>query len=264
MLVFPQLVTGASTLYPLKKRHTVHTVVNELGDGQKVVYEDTGAGTVEWELHLTGMTRAEADAIDALFESVAGQWGMFTFLDPAGNLFAQSVDPSNTVWTNGPEIQFTPGVADPFGGTSAVRAGNAGQADQNVAQLLSVPGSYQYCISVWARTPGNSIASLFGQTTGASATTYLAIDGTWRFFELPLNLGQATDNVTFGVTLGSGALVELYGMQVEAQPAASDYKPTGAESGVYPNARFASDTFTIKAQSTDVYDAVLKIMAAEN
>jgi hypothetical protein len=263
MLVFPQLVTGASTLYPLKKRHIFRTVVNELGDGRKVVYEDTGAGTADWELHLTGMTRSEADAVDALFESVGGQWGTFIFLDPAGNMLTQSVDPSNTVWTNGPEIQFTQGVADPFGGTSAVRAGNAGQADQNISQILSVPGNFQYCISLWARTPGNSHAVLFGQTAGASATSALAIDGTWRFFELPLNLGQATDSVTFGVTLASGALVELYGMQVEPQLAASDYKPTGSESGVYPNARFASDTLTIKAQSTDVYDAIFKIIAAE-
>jgi hypothetical protein len=105
---------------------------------------------------------------------------------------------------------------------------------------------------------------LIAETTGGSSVQALAIDATWRRFELPLNLGQATDSVTFGITLGPTSLVEICGLQVEAQVEASDYKPTGAESGVYSNARFASDTLTIKAQSTDVYDAVVTIVAQEN
>ncbi len=263
MLVFPQLVTGASTLYPLKKRHLVHTVVNTVGDGRTVVYEDTGAGTAEWELHLKGMTRSEVDAIDALFEAVAGSWGTFTFLDPAGNLFSFSTDPSNTVWTNGPQVVFAAGIADPFGGTAAVQASNGAAADQNISQVLAVPGNFRYCLSVWARTAGNSSATLFAQTTGASATAPLKIGATWRQFQMPVNLAQATSSVTFGVTLSSGSIVQLYGLQVEAQIAASDYKATGAKSGVRANARFANDTLTITAQSTDVYDAVLRIVAPE-
>src|ERR1700722_18618216 len=112
MLVFPQLITGASSLYPLKKQHTARTVVNVLGDGQKVVYQDSDAAIVQWQLQLNGMTAAEASAIEALFISVSGQWGLFTFLDPAGNLLAYSEDFGNTVWTNDPLIQLTTGIAD--------------------------------------------------------------------------------------------------------------------------------------------------------
>jgi hypothetical protein len=51
-------------------------------------------------------------------------------------------------------------------------------------------------------------------------------------------------------------------MQVEAQLAASDYKMTGTNGGVYSNARFASDRLAVRAQSTDVYDSTIRIVSA--
>jgi hypothetical protein len=52
-------------------------------------------------------------------------------------------------------------------------------------------------------------------------------------------------------------------MQAEAQWGASDYKLTGANGGVFSNARFASDKITVTAQGTDVYDAVIQIVNME-
>lgn len=264
MLVFPQLVTGGSSLYPLKKRHTARTVVNILGDGQKVVYEDSDAATVEWELQLKGLTRAEADAVDALFTAVSGQWGMFTFLDPAGNLLAYSEEFGNTVWTNDPLIGLTTGIDDPVGGTAATRVGNAGNVGQAVAQVLDVPGDFQYSISVCARSVGGSNATITAETTGASASLPIRLNSSWKRFSLSAGLGQPTTSVTFGVMLDGGDTVDLFGMQVETQMGMSDYKRTGVEGGVYPRARFSSDSLTITAQGTDVYEAVVQILAAEN
>jgi hypothetical protein len=264
MLVFPQLVTGASSIYPLRKQHNTRTAVNDLGDGKKVVYEDADAATVEWELRLKGLTRADADAIETLFDAVSGQWGTFTFLDPGGNLLAQSEAFTNTVWTNGPLLQVTAGVADPNGGTGAFQVVNQGPAGQMVAQALDAPGNFQYSVSVWARSTSGSGISLGAQTTGGSVSGDFQPDTTWRRFSLPVNLGQTTATVTFGVSFHAGASVELFGMQVEAQPGASDYKHTGAHGGVYSNARFASDSLTMRAQGTDIFDAVIRIIAPEN
>jgi hypothetical protein len=264
MLVFPQLVTGASSLYPLKKRHRTRTVMNVLGDGRKVAYEDIGAGTVEWELHLTGMTRSEADAIEALFQAVSGRWETFTFLDPAGNLLAHSHDFGNTVWSNGPLIHLTTGIDDPFGGALATRAANVGQSSQSIAQILAVPGNYQYSVSLWARLRGASAVSLTASSGTAQTAFPMALDGTWRRFSVPVGLGQSNTSVTFGVAISAGASVDIYGMQVEAQAGASDYKPTAAQGGVYTSARFGSDALTIKAQGVDIYDAVIPIVAVEN
>src|ERR1035438_2850764 len=101
MLVFPQLSTGASALYPLKKTSRQRTVVNTLGDGSTNVYADPDAASLGWELQAKGLTAAEWGAIEALFEATSGMWQPFTFLDPVGNLLAESEDFGASAWANG-------------------------------------------------------------------------------------------------------------------------------------------------------------------
>ena len=90
MLVFPQISTGASALYPLTKTSRQRSVVNTLGDGSTVVYADPDAANLGWSLQATGLTAAEWGAIETLFEATSGMWQPFTFLDPVGNLIAES------------------------------------------------------------------------------------------------------------------------------------------------------------------------------
>ena len=90
--MFPQLVTGASALYPVTKSSIQRTVVNTLGDGSTVVFADPDAAAMAWELHASGLTLAEWNAIEALFQATSGMWQTFTFLDPTGNLLLQSED----------------------------------------------------------------------------------------------------------------------------------------------------------------------------
>ena len=263
MLVFPQLVTGASALYPLTKTSIQRSVVNTLGDGTMVVFADPDAAAMAWEIHATGLNTAEWEAIEALFEATSGMWQTFTFLDPTANLLLQSETFGATAWTNGALIQLTTGVADPLGTTRATLAINAGQAAEAVAQTLNVPGNFQYCLSVWARSDGGSNVTLVQSTTGGSATKTIPLTTEWGRVSLSANLGQNTTQVTFGAQLDAGGSVDLFGMQVEAQLAPSDYKQTGASGGVYAKARFAEDTLTVTAQGTDVYDIVIKITDTE-
>ena len=110
MLVFPQLVTGASALYPVTRRSIQRTVVNTLGDGRTDVLADPNAAATQWELHASGMTLAEWSAIEALFLATSGMWQTFTFLDPTGNLLADSETLSAGAWTNGALIELTAAV----------------------------------------------------------------------------------------------------------------------------------------------------------
>jgi len=48
---------------------------------------------------------------------------------------------------------------------------------------------------------------------------------------------------------------------VEAQRGLSDYKKTAGSGGVYAAARFSEDELTVTAKSTDVFDAVIRIVA---
>jgi hypothetical protein len=263
MLVFPQLVTGASALYPVTRQSIQRTVVNALGDGSTVVLADPDAAAAAWHLHASGMTLAEWNAIETLFLATSGMWQTFTFLDPTGNLLSDSETLSAGAWTNGGLIELTTSIADPLGTTRATRVINAGSAEESVAQILSVPGNFQYCLSVWARTIGTSGVTLTISTTGGNAAESFALNGTWMRISVSGNLAQSTTSVTFGAQLEAGASVDLFGMQVEAQLAASDYKMTETQGGVYAKARFAQEQLTVTAQSTDVYDAVISIVDTE-
>jgi hypothetical protein len=264
MLVFPQLMTGASALYPVTKTSIQRTVVNTLGDGSTDVYSDPDAAALAWELHASGMTLEEWSAIETLFLATSGMWQTFTFLDPTGNLLADSENFAGGAWSNGGLIQLTTGVVDPLGTNRATGVVNAGEATESVAQTLAAPGNFNYCLSVWARTAGTSGVTLTISTTGGGASQSFALSGTWKRISVSVNPGQTMTSVTFGAELEAGGSIDLFGMQAEAQLAPSDYKMTETQGGAYANARFGADRLTVTAQSTDVYDAVIQIVNTEN
>ncbi len=264
MLVFPQLTTGASTLYPLRKTSRQRSVVNTLGDGSTDVYADPDAASLGWELEAKGLTAAEWGAIETLFEATSGRWQPFTFLDPVGNLIAESEDFGASAWTNGALIDLTTGVTDPLGTTRATTATNAGLATQAVAQTLAVPGNFQYCLSIWARTGNGTNVTLSISTTGGSATKTFTLGTQWARVSLAVNLAHSTSSVTFRAQIAAGGAIDIFGIQVEAQRGPSDYKQTGTRGGVYANARFGTDNIRVTAQGTDVYDAVIQIVNTEN
>jgi len=262
MLVFPQLATGASALYPVMRKSVTRTVMNVLGDGSTVAFGDPDGGMRGWELRASGLTLNEWTAIDTLFQAVTGRFSKFTFLDPFENLLLRSEEFGDPVWDKGPLIQLTPGISDPLGTTRATQVVNAGSAPSGVAQTLAVPGNFRYTLSVWAKTTGVSSVTLSATTMGGSAAQSIGLTSQWQRVSLDIALGLNTDSVVFGVVLDAGAIVDLFGMQVEAQPGASDYKKTSGNGGVYAQARFAEDELTVTAKGTDLFDAVVRIVAS--
>ncbi len=261
MPVFPQLTTGAASLYPVTRKYQARTVVNSLADGSSVVFPDPDAAVRHWELRAAGLTLAEWSAIEALFQEVSGQLGTFTFLDPLGNLLQRSEEFGAAEWNNSPLIQLASGIGDPFGTSRGTRAVNAGAAAGMVAQTLGVPGNFRYVLSVWAKTTGASNVALSAAATGGSVTRNFALTNQWTRIRLAAGLGVSSDSMVFGAQLDAGASVDLFGMQVEAQPGVSDYKKTGATGGVYSSARFVKDEISVTARGTDVFDAVIGIVA---
>ncbi len=261
MLVFPQLTTGAAALYPLTKRRLRRTALNSVADGHAVVFADSDAGIAAWELRATGLMPAEWNAIEALFQQTSGMARTFTFLDPVGNLLLKSEDFTAGAWSRGALIQFTAGIADPLGTTRATRLANTGQAAGGVAQTLNIPGDFQYCLSVWARSTSNSTLML----SIGSVTKVFAAGSQWRRVFVFANPGQTgATTVAFTAQVDVGGSVELFGVQAEAQLGPSDYKVTGLRGGVYSKARFGSDQIAVTAQSAEVYDAVISIVSTES
>jgi hypothetical protein len=261
MLVFPQLTTGAAALYPVTKQGLQRSVVNTLVDGTVVVYADPNGAIAGWQLRATGLTLAEWNAIESLFQQTAGMSETFTLMDPVGNLLLQSEDFSAGAWTAGALVHLTAGVTDPYGTARATGLVNTGQAAAGLTQILNVPGNFQYCLSVWVRSTSGSALTL----AVANVTKSFAAESQWSRVYISANAGQTgATTVTFGAQAAAGGSVELFGMQAEAQLGPSDYKVTGASGGVYSNARFGSDQLTVTAQGTDVYDATIQIVSTES
>lgn len=260
MLVFPQLATGASGQFPLVRKQRTRTVINELADGSVVRYADSGAPETHWEMQLNGLTTAEWNQIETLFAAAEGQLNSFTFLDPAANLLAWSEDLSKPVWSKGAMIQLTAAVQDPLGTTRATHAINAAQATGRISQALAAPGWFQYCLSVYARGSAPGSMTMLGSTTSGLQSTAVTLGTDWRRYEWSGNLQHTETSVEFGIELPSGAAVDLFGFQVEAQPGASVYRPSLASGGVYSKARFEADEFSITTRGPEQHDAVIRIV----
>ena len=62
-------------------------------------------------------------------------------------------------------------------------------------------------------------------------------------------LAIVQDGIGFGVQLPAGARIDAFGAQVEAQIAPSQYKKTIDRGGVYPKARFDSDSLALSTNA---------------
>ncbi len=264
MLVFPQLSTGSVALYPLRRTRRRRTVQNVLAGGTVVTFADPDSAVTQWDLEAVGLSEAERGALVGFFETVGGEESTFTFLEPAGNLLAQSETFGAAEWGNSPLMSVVTGIDDPWGGTRASRITNSGPVAGSIAQLLAVPGTFQYVLSAWARANTASTVTLIAETTGGSAEKAFALTNAWLRVSMPVALGFATESVRFGVRVEAAKAVDLVAMQAEAQPGAGDYQRTGATGGVHLKARFGMDELAIRARGMDVYDAVIRIVSKGN
>jgi hypothetical protein len=245
MGTFPQLTSGALAQFPVKKSNQMRTVVNTMADGSVVKLADPAGAITEWQLQYTDLSDAEAAALEQFFLSMEGSLTIFTFLDPTANLFAWSDQLTNDVWTADPFAGLAGGVADPLGGTNGWTLSNSGEAPQGVYQTLNAPGGYTYCLSVYVQsaTPGTAILLLAGiQTT-------VTVGSGWTRFAISGQGTASASSITFGVQVPPGMSVNIFGMQAEIQPGASNYKST-TTGGVYSTAYFRDDSLAFT--STDV------------
>jgi hypothetical protein len=262
MAYFPQLKTGASHQFPCTKKIVQRTIVNQPASGPTVKLFDPGACRAEWQLELSGLTIEEWTAIDDLFGSVEGQLGTFGFLDPFGNLLQWSESLSAAVWKKDAGLQLTEGTADPTGGTQATRVSNSAAVEQSVGQTAPLPGSFQYCLSVYARSDAAAAVRLFASSGGQTASDTFSLGKAWRRIELSTALTSQDQTVVFGAALPGGATVDLFGFQAEGQIGASAYKGTTTHCGAITNASFLDDELRLVTRAPGEYSCTVRIGAS--
>jgi len=261
MLYFPQLRSGATVQYPFVKRRIQRTISNSLPGGNILKLLDPGEARVEWELTFEALREEERIRLEEFFCAAEGRLNDFTWLDPTQNLLLWSEDLQAAAWTKGPMLSLVAGVADPDQGTRATRVSNAGAAEQRIQQTIEAPGWYQYCFSLHARSEAAGPVTLFRSTGGTEETRSYPLGANWTRLAFSGANQTAEESVAFGLSLAPGIAVDIYGLQVEAQPAPSAYRKTTSRSGVYRGARLDDDTLSVTSDGPEQHSCTLHIVA---
>jgi hypothetical protein len=259
MASYPQLGSGALSQFPVQKTRRARTVVNRAADGSTIRLADPTAEVTEWMLTYTELSDDEAAALRAFFVAAEGTLNGFTFLDPAGNLLAWSDQLDNEVWQKDPLLSLTGGISDPGGGDAAWRLSNNGGAEQAAGQTLAAPGEYQYCMSCYVR----AAAATSVRFTIGTQTARRPVTSDWTRVAWTAAGDAQAASVRFAIEIGAGDVVEVYGLQVEAQTAASGYKAS-TRGGVYENAHLGDDGLTITSTDANRHSCRIKIIHANH
>jgi hypothetical protein len=245
--------------FPIVKRRRPRTVVNAAADGSSIKLADPAGETVGWKLEYANLSDAELVALQQFFTDMEGSLNGFTFLDPAANLLAWTEVLTNAVWEAAPLLTLGGGMADPLGDNNAWQLATPGVGPQTLTQTLNVPANYTYCFSVYAF----SVQPTTVQLQLASDSAQFPLSSRWNRIQIVGTGNSAASSVGFGIQLPAGATVGVFGPQVEAQPAASAYK-TGTTGGVYEDARFRDDAFTLTSTDENHHSATVNILHANS
>jgi hypothetical protein len=233
-LFYPQLTTGTMAQYPVKRSKTMHTAVNQMEDGSKVLYFDTQGSTLRWDLEYTGLTQQEMTALQTLFESCAGSFRAFTFLDPVSNLLGSAWQHSSLINASG--LKFT----------------NTGITALEVLQALPIPAGYTYTFSVWGNTSDDPAATVAVNRRGPNSEQQDILPLAANPIISSGALNDTGGIFTIAVQLQPGQTVDLTQAQLEAQPSPSPFRPPVG--GVYPNAHWATDELIFVADGPDSFN----------
>jgi hypothetical protein len=257
---FPQLSTLTAGQYPIRRIRRERVVKNERKDGGVSAYYDPEGAGVSWELNFHALTDGEKAALDTLFDECEGRLQTFLFLDPASNLLRWSEDYGQTAWTNGPLLSIVPAQPDPWGGTRASTIANPAGALQGLQQSANIPGTMRYCLSAYVRGNGAPF-HLRIDSGGFVAEKSFTSNGTWMRYLVSAAPGGSADITTFSLLLPPGGLVDVTGVQAEAQPGAGAYRKTVNSCGIYPQARFEQDTILWQRNAPEDHSATIHIVS---
>ena len=258
---FPQLSTGALAQFPLTAIRRTRTVMNEAADGSIATLADASADRITWTLHYVGLSDVEVAALESLFVDVRGRKDTFVFLDPTSNLLRWSEDLAQPVWSADPMLAVSRVDDAGWIGAATFAIVNAGQSEQRIAQELPASGDLHYCLSFYARSAAPVQIAAETAAAGAKVSSICRVRSEWQRFSASGRAAQKTDAVRYSIIIPAGASVEATGIQVEAQPTASSYKPTYSRGGVYGEARFADDELRIRTDGVNNHSTTVRVTA---
>ena len=241
---FPQIGSGSIAQFPVTRGRQWRSIVNIIESGEQVTLPDSGGDLIQWHLSYQELTASEVANLNALFQASQGQFAPFTFVDPLANLLGWSEDLSQPGWQLG-VLQATAGANDPLGtqrASTIVNGSGGNQASLPVGEHFRLDGRVLQCLGSQRRRHPD-YAGARHRPGGAAVTPV------WTRVYLSGLGSSGAGNSTFGLGVAAGQTIEVWGLQVEAQPYPSKYMSTTTAYGIYGETYFASDQLTITASA---------------
>ena len=256
MSFYPQIGSGVVTQFPFQRRRQWRAITNQLESGELISLPDAAGGQMNWSLQYQDLANAEAQAISGLFSASQGQFGSFTFIDPLANLLGWSENLTGPGWQAN-ELSISAGTSDPLGTLRASTVSNPTAGSLQLTQTLGVSGDYVACFSAYVQA--SAAATITMQRDGQQSVA--AVGSNWTRVLISGTGTAATGQSTFSLVLAAGQSVNVFGLQVEAQPWPSVYKPTSAAAGIYEETYFADDELTITSTCLGLSRASINLIS---
>ena len=256
MSFYPQIGSGVVTQFPFQRTRQWRAIANRMESGELIALPDTAGGQMAWALKYEGLTDAETEALSGLFTAAQGPFGSFTFIDPMANLLARSEDLTGAGWQS-TELGIAASVADPLGTQRASVVSNSSPGTLTLSQTLRVSGDYVACFSAYVQ------ASVTGTITMLrdNQQTVVKVGPQWSRIHVSGAGISGASQSTFSLVLAAGQTVNVFGLQVEAQPWPSVYKPTSAAAGIYEETYFADDELVITSTGLGFSRAAINLIS---
>lgn len=264
---FPQLA-GVLAQYPYTSSASYATIRDDMDMGRRYAFSQIGAGLsrfpteplYRWPNNYSQLTDAQAVTLETFFDSMAGRFGEFAYLDPGGNLVQYSEDLSHSSWGKFNLSLTASGITDPYGGTRATQVTSSGAngilSTIVLETLVNGTLGMSFCGSVWLRaaSSGQSIWIAFeyvGLGTFHASTIALPA-GVWKRVNTPISV--VPSNSPTGIKLyiggnnlwGSGKVIDVFGPQVVPMPGPGEYAKTPGNYGYHAKCRFDTDELAFR------------------
>jgi hypothetical protein len=257
---FPQLLTGTSSQFPLRRALRFRTV-SEGGRGVPMMrVADGSVRRVEWAMQLQGLCDAEAEALTTLFRDSRGTQRAFVFCDPEDNLLLHSEGLSQAEWqkSGGVSVSAAPTAAPGMG--AAWRVSTASGSGEMWQQVM-LPTQYQWVFSVYARAEAGGELLLVQRSAHGERTHAVKPGSEWQRYWLMASGWPPGEGMDFGIRVQAGGPVDVSGFQLEGQLSPSGYKKTTSTCGVYADARFADERLRVMTIAKNCHQVALRVTA---
>jgi hypothetical protein len=253
---YPQVGAGAITQFPVSRTRKWRAIKSVLESGEQIMLRDPAGGQIEWSFSYTDLSDIEAKRVSDLFTTSQGSFASFTFVDPLANLLGWSEDLSRPDWQAG-LLGKAGGIADPVGTGRAWAVSNGSAGTQQLSQTLGISGDYVACFSAYIRSDVAGAIVIARDRT----QTVAAVGPRWARVYVSATGTPGAAQSAFAIAIAAGQTVHLWGMQVEAQPYPSLYRPTGSAAGIYEETCFGDDELIITSTGVGLSSLSVRLVS---